>query len=52
MEQVFEEARRSVPMPDVPKSLQDLTETEPMRIADLERAGVKRIDPARFRDFT
>jgi hypothetical protein len=52
MEQVFEEARSRVPMPEAPKSLQNLTETEPMDVADLERAGVKRVDPARFRDFT
>jgi hypothetical protein len=51
MNEVFEEARRSVPMPEAPKSLQNLTETEPMRVADLESAGVKRVDPARFRDF-
>jgi hypothetical protein len=52
MEEVFEQARRSMPMPDPPKSLEDLTETEPMTLADLERAGVKRGDPARFKDFT
>jgi hypothetical protein len=52
MEQMFEEARRSVSMPEAPKSLQTLTEAEPMDVADLERAGVKRVDPARFRDFT
>jgi hypothetical protein len=49
---VFDEAMRSVPMPEVPKSLQNLTETEPMRVADIESAGAKRVDPARFRNFT
>jgi hypothetical protein len=39
MNGLFEETRRSVPMPEVPKSLQNLTETEPMRATDLERAG-------------
>jgi hypothetical protein len=52
MEEVFEQARNSVPMPDPPKSLLDLAETEPMTLADLESAGIKRIDPAKFRDFT
>jgi hypothetical protein len=52
MQEVFEQARNSVPMPDPPKSLEDLTETEPIKLADLERLDVKRGDPARFRDFT
>lgn len=52
MNEVFEEARRCLAMPDPPKSLQNLPETEPMRDADLKRTGVERIDPARFLDFT
>ena len=52
MQEVFEKAMNAVPMPEAPKSLQDLAETEPMQLTDLERPGVKRIDPARFRDFT
>jgi hypothetical protein len=52
-EEVFEQARNAVPMPDPPQWMQDLadSETEPMTSADLERAGVKRGDPARFKDF-
>jgi hypothetical protein len=41
-----------VPMPDATKWLEDLAETEPMQLKDLKRTGVKRIDPALFRDFT
>jgi hypothetical protein len=41
-----------VPMPDATKWLEDLAETEPMQLTDLKRTGVKRIDPALFRDFT
>jgi hypothetical protein len=52
MQEVFDKARDSVPMPEAPKSIQDLADTEPMQSTDLERPGVKRIDPARFRDFT
>ena len=52
MQEIFEKAWNAVPMPEAPKSLQDLAETGPMQSTDLERPGVKRIDPARFRDFT
>ena len=52
MNEVFEEARRCVAMPDPPTSLQNLTETESMGAADVKRGGVERIDPARFLDFT
>lgn len=52
MNEVFEEARRCVAMPDPPGSSQNLTETESMQATDLKRAGVERIDPARFLDFT
>jgi hypothetical protein len=41
----------AVPMPEAPESLQDLAETGPMESTDLERFGIKRADPARFRDF-
>jgi len=51
MQEVFEKAMNAVPMPEAPKSLQDLAETEPMQPANLERFGIKRADPARFRDF-
>ena len=52
MQEIFEKAWNAVPMPEAPKSIQDLADTEPMQSTDLERPGVKRIDPARFRDFT
>jgi hypothetical protein len=52
MQEIFDQAWNAVPMPEAPKSLQDLAETEPMHPEDLERAGVKRIDPTKFRDFT
>jgi hypothetical protein len=51
MQEIFEKAWNAVPMPEAPKSLQDLAETGPMQLQDLERAGVKRADPARFRVF-
>jgi hypothetical protein len=38
-------------LPEAPKSLQDLAETEPMPLTNLERFGIKRADPARFRVF-
>jgi hypothetical protein len=52
MNEVFDEAMSNVPMPEMPKSLQNLIETEPMQVADLEGPRVKRGDPLRFRDFT
>jgi 5-methylcytosine-specific restriction protein A len=52
MQEIFEKAWNAVPMPEAPKSLQDLAETEPMQPADFQRAGIKRVDPARFRNFT
>jgi hypothetical protein len=52
MQEVFDKARDSVPMPEAPKSLQDLADTEPMQSTDLKRPGVKRVDRARFRGFT
>jgi hypothetical protein len=51
MQEVFEKAMNAVPMPDAPKSLQDLADTGSMESTDFQRAGIKRIDPARFRDF-
>lgn len=51
MQEIFDQAMNAVPMPEAPKSLQDLAETGPMQSADLERIGVKRADPARFRVF-
>jgi hypothetical protein len=51
MQEVFEKAMKAVPMPEAPKSLQDLADTGPMESTDFQRAGIKRIDPARFRDF-
>jgi len=52
MNEVFDEAMSSVPMPEPPKSLQDPTKTEGTPIAEVGNAGNKRIDLARFRDFT
>jgi hypothetical protein len=53
MEEVFEEARRSVPMPDPPKSmLRESTETDPIEITDTKGVPIGQRDPARFRDFT
>jgi hypothetical protein len=51
MQEIFEKAWNAVPMPEAPKSLEDLVETEPMQLTDLERFGIKRADPARFRVF-
>jgi hypothetical protein len=51
MQEIFEQAWNAVPMPEAPKSLQDLAETGPMQFTDLERFGIKRADPARFRVF-
>jgi hypothetical protein len=51
MQEIFEKAWNAVPMPEAPKSLQDLAETGPMQSADLERFGIKRADPVRFRVF-
>ena len=51
MQEIFEKARNAVPMPEAPKSLQDLAETGPMQLTDLERFGIKRADPARFSVF-
>jgi hypothetical protein len=51
MQEIFDQAWNAVPMPEAPKSLQDLAETGPMQSADLERFGIKRADPARFRVF-
>ena len=51
MQEIFDQAWNAVPMPEAPKSLQDLAETEPMQLTDLERFGIKRADPARFRVF-
>src|ERR1700733_7037130 len=51
MQEVFEKAWDAVPMPEAPKSLQDLAETGPMQLTNLERFGIKRADPARFRVF-
>jgi hypothetical protein len=51
MQEIFEKAMNAVPMPEAPKSLQDLADTGPMELTDLERFGIKRADPARFRDF-
>jgi hypothetical protein len=51
MQEVFDKAMNAVPMPDAPKSLQDLAETESTRSADLERLAITRADPARFRVF-
>lgn len=51
MQEIFDQAWNAVPMPEAPKSLQDLAETEPMQSTDLERFGIKRADPARFRVF-
>jgi hypothetical protein len=51
MQEVFDQAMSAVPMPEAPKSLQDLAETRPMQSADLDRIGVKRADPARFDIF-
>jgi hypothetical protein len=50
--QVFDEAMRSVPAPKLPKSLRDMARSEPMLASDIENARAKRLDPARFRDFT
>jgi hypothetical protein len=51
MQEIFEQAWNAVPVPEAPKSLQDLAETEPMQLTNLERFGIKRADPARFRVF-
>jgi hypothetical protein len=51
MQEVFDKARDSVPMPEAPKSLQDLADTGSMESTDFRRAGIKRVDPSRFRDF-
>jgi hypothetical protein len=51
MQEVFEKAWNAVPMPEAPKSLQDLADTGPMESAGLRRVGIKRADPARFRHF-
>jgi hypothetical protein len=50
-EEVFEQARNAVPMPDPPQWMQDLADAEPMESTDLESLGIKRGDPARFKDF-
>jgi hypothetical protein len=53
MEEVFEEARRSVPMPDPPKSmLPESTEPDSIEITDSKGTPIRQHDPARFRDFT
>jgi hypothetical protein len=52
MQEIFDQAMNAVPRPEAPQSLQELADTEPMESADLERVGIKRVDPARFRDFT
>ena len=52
MQEIFEKAWDAVPMPEAPKSLQDLADTGPMQPAGFQRVGIKRVDPARFRDFT
>jgi hypothetical protein len=51
MQEVFEKAWNAVPMPEAPKSLQDLADTGPMELTDVERFGIKRADPARFSVF-
>jgi hypothetical protein len=51
MQEIFEKAWNAVPMPEAPKSLQDLAETRPTQSTDFERFGIKRADPARFRVF-
>jgi 5-methylcytosine-specific restriction protein A len=50
MNEVFEEARRSVPMPDPPKSLRE--SSGPVEMPNLRSAGIERADPGRFGDFT
>jgi len=51
MQEIFEQAWNAVPMPEAPKSLQDLADIGTMESTDLERFGIKRADPARFRVF-
>jgi hypothetical protein len=51
MQEIFKKAWDAVPMPEAPKSLQDLAETGPMQLTDQERFGIKRADPARFSVF-
>ncbi|QDW35829.1 hypothetical protein FFI89_000935 [Bradyrhizobium sp. KBS0727] len=49
MNEIFEDARRSVPMPDLPRSLQDQIATGPMSIEDIERPSHR--TRARFDQF-
>jgi hypothetical protein len=51
MQEVFEEARRCVPMPELPRSLHDLSNGGPMDSSDLRAPRVS-IGHARFKDFT
>jgi hypothetical protein len=54
-EQLFDEARGSVPMPDPPESVRDRPESPPdTNLAEIERPGrrASKIDRARFAKFT
>jgi hypothetical protein len=51
LEELFEEARQRVPMPEVPKSIEHLFETESADASDIKVRPVKAIDRSRFEDF-
>jgi hypothetical protein len=51
LEQLFEDARQGVPMPEVPKSIEHLFETESTNPSDVRVRPVKPIDRSRFKDF-
>ena len=51
LEQLFEDARQVVPMPEVPKSLEHLFEVESTGASDIWAGPVKQIDRSRFKDF-
>lgn len=52
IEQLFEDARQAVPMPEVPKSIEHLFETERTEAFDIRVRPVKPSDRSRFKDFT
>jgi hypothetical protein len=52
LEELFEEARQRVPMPEVPKSIEHLFETGSTDTSDVRVRSIKPIDRSRFEDFT
>jgi hypothetical protein len=52
LEELFEEARQRVPMPEVPKSIEHLFEIESTVGSDIRAPSSKPIDRSRFKAFT